>query len=144
MRVMRDCVCVCVRGGGSRPQSTFHLPAVWRGSGCTGRGEVDGHLICCYLFVRPGYSVVCLTLVKSSVLIKPTVRQPQAHERDDESGEWSGLWWILALSCTGRSGGLRPAYRDRLAVWGWTRQWAARTGCADITMRRAHLKEVYG
>lgn len=60
-------------------------------SGCTGRGEVRRHLISCYLLLRPGCGVVCLTLVKSSGIIKPTVQQAQAHKRDDESGEWSGL-----------------------------------------------------
>ncbi len=135
---------VCVGGGRSRPRCTFHLLVVWRGPGCTGRGEVDRHLIRCYLLLRPGCYVVCLTLVKSSGLIKPTVQQARAHKRDDESGEWSGLWWILALSCTGRGGGLRPAYRDRLAVWGWNSQWAARADCTDITMQHTHIKQVNG
>ena len=88
-------MCLCVLGEGReqlRPQCTFHLLAVWRGSGCTGRGEVDRHLICCYLLSRPGCCVVCLTLVKSSGLIKPTVRQARAHKRDDES---RGMEWAL-------------------------------------------------
>lgn len=109
----------CISGEGServgvlRPQCTFHLLAVGRRLDRTGRGKVGRHLICCCLLLRPGCCVVCLTLAKSNGLIKPTVRRAWAHKRDDESGEWSGLWWILALSCTGRSGGLRPAYWER-------------------------------
>lgn len=127
------CVCVCV--------CTFHLLAAWRGSGCPGRRELDRHLISCYLLLCPGYCVVCLTLVKSSGLIKPAVQQARAHKRDDESWEWSGLWWILVLSCTGRGGGLRPAYWEKLATWGWIRQWAACTGCTDINSAAYKISE---
>lgn len=112
------CLRVCVWGW----LCTFHLLAAWRGSGCTRRGELDRHLISWYLLLCPSYCVVCLTYVKSGGLIKPTVRQALAHKRDDESWEWSGLWWILVLSCTDRGGGLRPAYWEKLAVCGWKRQ----------------------
>lgn len=105
---------------------TFHLVAAWRGRGCTGRAELDRHLISCYLLVRPGYRVACLTHVKSGGLIKPTARQARAHERDDESWEWSGLWWILVLSRTDRGGGWRPACWEKLAVCGWKRQCTRR------------------
>lgn len=43
-------------------------------------------------FCIPAAVFVRLTLVKSSGLIKPTVRQARAHKRDDESG---GMEWAL-------------------------------------------------
>ena len=93
---MRDSVSVCVGGGEGAAQTSVHLSP----PGCVERvrpygerrGEVDRHLICCYLLSRPGCCVVCLTLVKSSGLIKPTVRQARAHKRDDES---RGMEWAL-------------------------------------------------
>ena len=58
------CVCVCVLEKELRPQCTFHLLTVWRGSGRTGRGEVDRHLIRRYLFCVPAAVFVWLTPVK--------------------------------------------------------------------------------
>lgn len=84
-------MCVCHRGGGI-PQSSEHLPPLWRGSGCMGRKGVP--TFCCAPVCLRSLAAVLSAWPsrKCGGLIKPTVRHTQAHKR----GWWKwGMEWAL-------------------------------------------------